>query len=99
MNSAKASNNPEKLQHAQEIASCYARGDQKKLRELVKTYYLLYYFPSVPSRTPAVSAFLFDTSMNRGANALQPICKMVMNAMTGRKYGFSKKTESSRDRE
>ncbi len=99
INSAKTSNNPEKLQHAQEIADCYARGDQKKLRELVKTYYLLYYFPSISSRTPAISAFLFDTSMNRGANSLQPICKMAMNTMTGRKYTFSEKTEPSSDRE
>lgn len=99
MNAAKGSNNPKKLDHAQEIATCYDCGDQEMLRKLVKTYYLLYYFPSISSRTPAISAFLFDTSMNRGANSVQPICKMVMNAMTGRKYTFSEKTETSRDRE
>lgn len=99
INSAKTSGSPEKLQHAQEIVACYASGDQQMLRKLVKTYYLLYYFPSISSRTPAISAFLLDTSMNRGANSVQPICKMVMNAMTGRKYTFSEKTETSRDRE
>lgn len=82
MNSAKNSGNPEKLKHAQEIAACYASGDQKKLRQLVKTYYILYYFPSVLSPSSAISSFLFDTSMNRGMNSIQPICKMAINAIT-----------------
>jgi len=89
MNSAKGSNNKEKLEHAQEIAQCYAQGDQKKLRDLVKAYYLLYYFPVIQSRDAAINAFLFDTSMNRGADSLQPICKMVINTMTDRNYVYS----------
>lgn len=99
MNSAKNSGNPEKLKHAQEIAACYASGDQKKLRQLVKTYYILYYFPSVLSPSSAISSFLFDTSMNRGMNSIQPICKMAINAITWRKYAFSDSTEKAVDKE
>ena len=99
MNAAKNSGNTEKLQHAQEIASCFAQWDQKKLRDLVKAYYLLYYFPVVQSQNPSIGAFLLDTSMNRGADSIQPICKMVINSMTHRKYPYSKKIEKALDKE
>lgn len=83
MEAAKKSNNPQRLAHAQEIQTCFLSGNQKKLQTLVKTYYLLYYFPNnIQSHNPAITAFLLDTSMNRGKNSLSPICQMVINEIT-----------------
>ena len=62
MKSARDSNNPTQIAHAEEVAKCR---NQNELRQLVKAYYILYYFPSVQSPDSAVTTFLLDTSMNR----------------------------------
>ncbi len=100
LNSARNSSNPQKLLHAQEVQKlCLDGSDQELLRKCIKTYYVLYYFPKISSSYSGITRFLLDTSMNRGENSLQPICKIAINNLAGRNYVFSTWSENSVDRE